>query len=69
MNKIICSICYKKKKNTYFRKNRKQCIKCEYATRKEYHKKYKIENKDRLKLYRKNYNIKNYVKKKKNYKK
>ena len=36
-----------------FRKNSKTCSKCEYKSRKEYHKKYRNDNKEKLNEYNK----------------
>ena len=46
-----CKICNKNRGVDKFRKNRKTCIKCEYATRKTYINKYQKENKKRLREY------------------
>ena len=46
-----CKNCNKNKNISKFRKNRKTCIKCEYTTRIEYHKKYRNDNKEKLNQY------------------
>ena len=46
-----CKNCNKNKHISKFRKNRKTCIKCEYQTRKEYYKKYRNDNKEKLNQY------------------
>ncbi len=46
-----CSYCNKNKNISNFRRNRKTCKKCEYQSRKEYLKKYKEDNKEKLKQY------------------
>jgi len=46
-----CKNCNKNKNISKFRKNRKTCIKCEYQTRKDYLKKYRNDNKEKLNHY------------------
>ena len=46
-----CKNCHKNKNISKFRKNRKTCIKCEYQTRKDYLKKYRNDNKEKLNQY------------------
>ena len=46
-----CKNCNKNKNISKYRKNRKTCIKCEYVLRKEYHKKYRNDNREKLNEY------------------
>ena len=46
-----CKNCNKNKNISKFRKNRKTCIKCEYQTRKDYLKKYRNNNREKLNQY------------------
>lgn len=46
-----CKNCNKNKNISKFRKNRKTCIKCEYQTRKDYLKKYRNDNREKLNQY------------------
>lgn len=45
----ICKICIKKRNIKFYRVNRRICKKCEYTTRKEYHKLYRKTNIDKFK--------------------